>query len=64
MQIREQGWECPKCERVWAPKVNACGACNARGTLGYIPLRPLEPRYHDLVPTNWNFTADDPSFTQ
>jgi hypothetical protein len=28
MQIREQGWECPKCQRIWAPKIAACGACN------------------------------------
>lgn len=38
--IREKGWECPKCARVWAPKINACGACNARGTLNYVPLKP------------------------
>lgn len=57
--IREKGWECPKCARVWAPKINACGACNARGTLGHVPLRPSE-----YVTPAWNYTAEDPSFTQ
>ena len=33
MKIREPGWECPKCQRIWAPKIAACGACNARQTL-------------------------------
>jgi uncharacterized OB-fold protein len=30
---REPGWECPKCARIWAPRIAACGACNARQTL-------------------------------
>jgi hypothetical protein len=40
MHIREQGWECPKCTRIWAPKINACMACNDRGTLDHIPVSP------------------------
>jgi hypothetical protein len=72
MQLREQGWECPKCQRIWAPKINACGACNSRQTLDHVPIRPyigsppttngtFTPRF-TCEQTDWNFTAEDGSF--
>jgi hypothetical protein len=54
MTIREQGWECPKCLRVWAPKIAACGACNARQT--------LPPAAATWGAPNWNFNGDDLSW--
>jgi len=55
--IREKGWECPKCERVWAPKIRACGACNT-----YTPREPVcTPRF-TCEEVGWNYTADDRSF--
>lgn len=64
MSAREHGWECPKCARIWAPRINACGACNARQTLpvDQVPTSKTAPvRYHDFAP-EWNFTADDLSY--
>ena len=27
-QFKPQGWECPKCKRVYAPHINECEKCN------------------------------------
>jgi hypothetical protein len=70
MTIREQGWECPKCSRVWAPKINACGACNSElSPPAWVGTPPQPQRMGQLIspsapwtPT-WNWTAEDPSFT-
>lgn len=61
MQIREQGWECPKCQRVWAPKIGACGACNDRQTLppDQIPRRIPTKQPEDFSP---RWTCEDPNF--
>jgi hypothetical protein len=59
MQIREQGWECPKCTRVWAPKITACGACNARQTLDHVPIRP-----HIGSPPTTNGSFAPPAFDE
>jgi uncharacterized OB-fold protein len=60
---REPGWECPKCARIWAPRIAACGACNARQTLPehMLPRHDQAVRYHHVAP-EWNFTADDLSY--
>lgn len=65
MQIREQGWECPKCSRIWAPKISACGACNDRQTLPPYIGTPHRPDFYQIgapISSEWNFTADDQSF--
>jgi hypothetical protein len=56
--IREQGWECPKCLRVWAPKISACGACNDRQMLEpeLIPRRIPTKQPGDFTP---QWTTDD-----
>jgi uncharacterized OB-fold protein len=56
MPLREPGWECPKCLRIWAPKINACMACNDRGTLDHVPVR------FTCEDPKWNFNGDDESF--
>lgn len=70
--IREQGWECPKCQRVWAPRIAACGACNTEKGLKPHPIPQFLPSY---VPETfnppwrigdfpqWNYTADDFSYS-
>jgi hypothetical protein len=61
MTIREQGWECPRCSRVWAPKINACGACNSELSP---PARIGGPNTSAKAWTpQWNWTSEDPSFT-
>lgn len=56
MQIREQGWECPRCERVWAPKIGACGACNT--DIDFSRAAAPQMGYG----SNWNFNGDDLSW--
>lgn len=29
-RIAPEGWQCPKCERVWSPNVVGCEWCNTR----------------------------------
>lgn len=60
MDIREQGWECPKCQRIWAPKIAACGACSARQILplDQVPVRPADPRFTCEAP-EWNVDEGD-----
>jgi hypothetical protein len=53
---REQGWECPKCSRIWAPKIGACGACNVQS------LPPAPPAFDERLNPRWNFTGDDSSY--
>lgn len=68
MNIREQGWECPKCQRIWAPKVAACGVCNDQRTrvgrhVGSLPRgSEFQPRFTRETP-EWNFNGDDLSYT-
>jgi hypothetical protein len=59
MTIREQGWECPKCLRVWAPKIAACGACNSRQTLDQVPINPNLG--HGVQPP-YTYTCEDPGW--
>lgn len=69
MTIREPGWQCPKCGRIWAPRIGACGACNDRMTMprDEVPVRPTsqvqppEPRFTCESP-DWNFNGDDLSY--
>lgn len=53
--IREQGWGCPKCGRVWAPKISACGYCN----LDAKREPPVPPA---VSSSRWNWGADDESY--
>lgn len=69
--VLNQGWQCPKCAKIWAPHIGACGACNSRQTLPFDQyLRPA--RTGDYVPPmyrftceapQWNFNGDDLSYT-
>jgi len=34
------GWICPKCGRVYAPTVTACGSCNL--TIDYLGPHPIQ----------------------
>ena len=69
--VLNQGWQCPKCAKIWAPHIAACAACNARqsiepprqpyiGSPGTAPK--FEPRFTCEVP-EWNFNGDDLSYT-
>lgn len=53
--MREKGWECPRCERVWAPKISACGACN----IGRM-AQPQMPRWH--IPTPVTPLLNNPEY--
>ena len=35
MKLTYQGWECPKCGRVYAPWVGQCTMCNNKNTHGW-----------------------------
>ena len=48
------GWICPKCQRVYAPSVTECVACNAHVQVQNWPLPPS--------PTTWT-PAPVPYFT-
>lgn len=58
MQIREQGWECPRCQRVWAPRINACGWCNHDAKRDPIPrhIETYRPEHFNPI---WNYAGDD-----
>lgn len=54
---REQGWECPKCARVWAPKISACGWCNHSAT--HEPAKHIPIYRPSHFSPNWNYNGDD-----
>lgn len=42
--LRDRGWECPRCARIWNPSVISCGPCEPTPK-SYVPLGspPAEP---------------------
>jgi hypothetical protein len=52
--IREKGWECPRCQRIWAPKIGACGACNT--DVDYM-ARQTQPPYPRFIAEDRNFVG-------
>lgn len=69
---QQTGWSCPKCSRVWAPHIAACGPCN-QGVASYpsfgTPGTPFNPPYPvtcgQVLPEwrpTWNFNGDDLSY--
>ena len=55
-----QGWECPKCGKVYAPQVQQCFTC---GKNNYQPIsypiypQPMYPYIHYYVPTVYSGTT-------
>lgn len=68
---QNQGWTCPKCSRVWAPHVAACGACNMAipsfgpNSVPNVPPYRITCASGQLAPVQhptWNYSGDDISF--